>query len=635
MRLIPSRVALTVVMAVAAAPMVVQAYSEAPGLDKLVQDKKLDPVDKRLPEKPEVITPVEKSGKYGGTLRTAMRSNNDHNAILRVIGNQGLTRWTMDFNGVVPNVAESWTLSPDGTEYTFKLRKGMRWSDGAPFTADDILFSMNDLIGNKDFFKQPPSQYVVKDKLVETAKVDDYTVKMKFAGPNLSFVEQLSTPLGQHPTFYAKHYCSKFHPKYNPKVADEVKAAGTQDWPALMRVKCGDIEVPTRWGNPERPVLDPWVIKEPYGGSATKVVLERNPYFWQVDKEGKQLPYLDRVQFSIISEVETIVLAAINGQLDWQHRHVFPIQNRPILVDNATKGGYKVMNLASLNANTVGLWLNWTSKNPEIRKLIRSKDFRIALSLGTDRREVNDIVYLGQAQPWQIGPIKESKWFNEKLGTQYLNYDVKQANQLLDGLGLTKRDADGYRLLPDGKRVALNVIVAIQLSQQLEALEVMRKQWAKIGVDLVIQSSERSLFYQRAEANDYDISVDVVPGGMDATANPRGYVAVHPLESRMSIPWVKWFQSNGKQGEEPTESMKKRLDLYEKWQQAKTQPEADKLFREILQLAADEFEIIGVLKPPADLAVRSDKLINVFAKMPAGWTYPTPGPSLVQQWSFK
>ena len=96
-----------------------------------------------------------------------------------------------------------------------------------------------------------------------------------------------------------------------------------------MRVKCGDIEVPTRWGNPAKPVLDPWVIKEAYGGSATKVVLERNPFFWQVDKEGKQLPYIDRVQFSIISEVETIVLAAINGQLDFQHRHVFPDPEPP------------------------------------------------------------------------------------------------------------------------------------------------------------------------------------------------------------------------------------------------------------------------------------------------------------------
>ncbi len=133
-----------------------QAYTQAPMLDKLVQEKKLEPVDKRLPEHPEVITPVDRNGQYGGVLRTALRGNADHNAILRIVGNQGLVRWSMDFNGVVPNLAERWTMSPDATEFTFYLRKGAKWSDGTPFTADDVLFSMNDLVANKQFYTTPP-----------------------------------------------------------------------------------------------------------------------------------------------------------------------------------------------------------------------------------------------------------------------------------------------------------------------------------------------------------------------------------------------------------------------------------------------------------------------------------------------
>ncbi|MBS1208557.1 MAG: transporter substrate-binding protein [Proteobacteria bacterium] len=623
-----------VAAAVLAGPSGALAFSEAPVLAKAVQEKKLNPVDKRLPEKPEVIAPVSKVGSYGGTLRTAMRSNADQNSITRVVSGQGLVRWSMDFNKVLPNLAESWTLSPDGSEYTFKLRRGTRWSDGTLFTADDVLFAMGDVVYNKQFFVNPPEQYSAKDQPAVLSKLDDYTVRFKFAGPNLSFVEQLATPLGQHPTLYQKAYCGQFHPKYNPRVDELIAKEKVKDWAALMRLKCGDIEVPTRWGNPEKPTLDPWIIKEPYTGSATRVTLERNPYFWQVDTAGQQLPYIDRVQFQIISEVETIVLAAINGQLDYQHRHIFGIQNRPILSENTAKGGYRMMALPGTGANSVGLWLNHSTKNAKLRPFLRNKDVRIALSLATDRKEINDIVYLGQGMPWQIGPLKQSKWYNEKLGTQYLNYDLKRANEILDRAGLAKRDADGMRAYPEGGRVSINAIVSIAQTNQMEALELIRKQWAKAGIELNLLSSERSLFYDRATNNDYDISVDIIPGGMDITMNPRAVVAVHPLESRMSLPWVRWFMSNGKQGEEPPASMKKRMQLYEQWQTAASPALAESLFKQILEIAADEFEVIGVIRSPNDTAIRSAKLQNVYEQMLISWTYPNPGPALPQQWFF-
>ncbi|GAB2904522.1 ABC transporter substrate-binding protein [Uliginosibacterium flavum] len=610
------------------------AFTQAPALEKAQQAKTLAPVDQRLPEKPEVIAPVAKTGTYGGMLRVAMRANNDQNSITRVISGNGLVRWRMDFNGVLPNVAESWTLSPDGSEYTFKLRKGMRWSDGSPFTADDVLFAMNDLMFNKQFFSASPGQYVANDKPASVSKLDDFSVRFKFSGPNLGFLDQLATPLGQHPVMYSKAYCGQFHPKYNPKLDELLAKEKAKDWPTLMRIKCGDIEIPSRWGNPEKPTLDAWVVKEPYSGSATRVVLERNPYFWQVDTAGQQLPYLDRVQFQIISEAETIILAAINGQLDYQHRHIFGIQNRPVLTENAAKGKYKMMALPGTGANSVGLWLNQSTKNDKLRKLMRNKDFRIALSLATDRKEVNDIVYLGQGMPWQIGPLKQSKWYNEKLGSQFLNYELKQANELLDRVGLAKRDADGFRLYPEGGRVSIGAIVSIAQTNQMETLELLRKQWAKAGLELVLQSSERSLFYDRANTNEYDISVDIVPGGMDITMNPRAVVAVHPQESRMSLPWARWFLSNGKQGEEPPASMKKRMQLFEQWQTAASPAEADALFKQILDIAADEFEVIGVIRSPNDTAIRSARLQNVYEQMLISWTYPNPAPALPQQWFF-
>ncbi len=609
-------------------------YSQAPTLDAAVRSGQLETVDKRLPAEPERITPLERKGSYGGTLRTAMRSNADHNSILRIVGSQGLVRWSMDFNKVLPNLAESWTLSADGSEYIFKLRRGTRWSDGSPLSADDVLFAMNDLVYNKQFFSLPPDQYMLRDQPARVSKIDDYTVSFKFAGPNLSFLDQLAAPTGQHPRLYQKKYCSQFHPAYNSKLAELIARENAKDWPTLMRLKCGDIETPSRWGNAERPSLDPWVIREPYRANAMRVVLERNPYFWQVDSTGQQLPYIDRVQLQVISEVETIVLAAINGQLDYQHRHIFGIQNRPVLAENAAKAGYKVMSLPGTGANSVGLWLNHSTKNDKLRRLIRAKDFRIALSLGIDRKEISDIVYLGLGIPWQIGPLKQSRWYNERLATQYLQHESANANALLDKLGLAKRDADGFRLYPDGGRVSLASIVSVAQTQQIDALELIRKQWARLGIELQILSSERSLFYDRANNNDYDISVDIVPGGMDVTMNPRAVVAVNPQESRMSLPWARWFLSGGKQGEEPTPSMKRRMELYEKWQLARSSAEAESLFKELLAIAADEFEIIGVIRSPSDSAIHSLKLHNVYEQMLVSWTYPNPGPALPQQWFF-
>ncbi|KAF7599415.1 MAG: peptide ABC transporter [Candidatus Dactylopiibacterium carminicum] len=609
------------------------AYKQAPELDAQVKAGNLPAVEQRLPAKPEVIKPITRNGQYGGVLRSALRGNADYHAILRLVGNQGLTRWSMDFNSVQPNVAESWTVNADASEYVFKLRQGMRWSDGTPFTADDILFSVNDIAGHKGFLANPPEVLAVGGKLADVTKIDDYTVRFRFAGSYVSFPETLATPLGQYPVLWQKKYCSQFHPKYNPKVSDLIAQTNTRDWGTLMRVRCGDVEVPTRWGNSEKPTLDPWVIDQPYSGNATQVVLRRNPYFWQVDTAGQQLPYIDRLQLAVISEVETILLATINGQLDFQHRHIFPIQNRPVLAENMKKGNYALMQLQSLNANSAGLYLNQSTPNEKLRKLIRNKDFRIALSVGLDRQEINEIVYMGQGVPWQTGPFKESKWYNEKLGTQYLKYDLKQANEILDRLGLTKRDANGYRTYPDGGRVVITAIVAIQLAQQVEVLEITRKQWEKIGIELVIRAAERSLTFDRANANDYDLNVDVAPGGLDATMNPRPYLTFHP-EARQSVMWTRWYLSDGKQGEEPSTSMKKRLDLYKQWRAAKTSAEADTLFREILSIAADEFEVLGVVRPPRDNAIRRANLTNVYESMPAGWTWPTPGPSLPQQWFY-
>ena len=314
-----------------------EAAKEAPALAGLAAGGKLPPLASRLPDAPMVVE-VAKVGTYGGTLRRGLRGSADHNGILKILGNQSLVRWNLAFTEVLPNLAAKWEVNEDATEFTFHLRPGTKWSDGHPFGADDIVFAVEDCAKNSELYRSVPSPLVIANKAGTATKIDDATVKFNFAAPYAMFLDMLATPLGQHPTLFAKHYCSQFHPKYNAKVADLVKAANLSDWGTLFRNKCGDIEIPARWGNPDRPTLDPWVITEPYTGAAQRVIAERNPYFWQVDTAGQQLPYIDRVNFSIAQDVESLMIDVISGRLDMQDRHIDTLQNKPTLSQNAKAG---------------------------------------------------------------------------------------------------------------------------------------------------------------------------------------------------------------------------------------------------------------------------------------------------------
>ena len=205
-----------------------------------------------------------------------------------------------------------------------------------------------------------------------------------------------------------------------------MKAANLSDWATLFRAKCGDIEIPSRWGNVDKPTLDPWVVKEPYTGGATRVVMERNPYFWQVDTAGNHLPYIDRISFSISQDVESLMLDAVSGRIDIQDRHIDTLQNKPTLSQNAKKGDYRLLELVSSSAQQVQIYLNITHKDPKMREMFANKEFRQALSLGINRPEIIDLVYLGQSEPYQTGPRPGHPWYHEKLARQFTEFNVAQ-----------------------------------------------------------------------------------------------------------------------------------------------------------------------------------------------------------------
>ena len=611
-----------------------QQTKEAPGLAKLVSEGKLPPLPQRLPAAPMVVQ-AEKLGVYGGTLRRGARGSSDHNGILRMVGNQGLVRWNMAFTEVLPNVAEKWDVNANSTEFTFYLRKGMKWSDGKPFTADDIVFSIEDCAKNTELFKAAPTTLVIANRPAQVVKVDDVTVKFTFASPYALFLEQLATPLGQYPTLFPKHYCSQFHPKFNTNVAAQAKAANMSDWAALFRSKCGDVEIPARWGNAEKPVLDPWVVTEAYSGGVTRVVMERNAYFWQVDQAGQQLPYIDRINFSIAQDVESLMLDALSGKLDLQDRHIDSLQNKPTLSQNMQKGGYRLVELVSSLSNQVQIYFNMTHKDAKMREMFANKAFRQALSLGINRKEIIDLVYLGQSEPFQAGPRPSHPWYHEKLARQFTNQDVKQANEILDRLGYSKRDAQKFRLRPDGQRVFFSIDVIPTLNpDSVDTLELVKRHWVDIGVDMKVNTLERALYYTRGDSNDHDAAVWPGTGGLDPMLDPRDYFAQHTQGSRYAIPWAQWYVSAGKDGQEPPESQKQRFKLFDEARATSDLKKRGEAMKRVFDLAADAFETVGVCLAVNTFGIVKNNLQNVPKSYPNAWSWPNPGPALPQQFFF-
>jgi peptide/nickel transport system substrate-binding protein len=196
------------------------------------------------------------------------------------------------------------------------------------------------------------------------------------------------------------------------------------------------------WLNPELPVIFAWKATKQLG-DGTRFTVERNPYYWKVDPEGNQLPYLDAVVYDLHESVETMVLKALGGEIDMQDRHIAQDRNKAVFFDGQQKGNYKLFETVPSSMNTAVIALNLAHKDPAVREVFQDRRFRMALSHAINRKEAIDLLFVGQGEPAQVAPLKESPWYHERLKTQYLEYHPQRANQLLDEMGLTRKDSRG------------------------------------------------------------------------------------------------------------------------------------------------------------------------------------------------
>lgn len=612
-----------------------QDYKQAPELDAQVASGALPAVADRVGANPRVIVPVEEVGQYGGTFRGGMVGGNDRNMLFTHFGYEPLLAWDADWTGdVVPNIATGYTASADGKSFTFTLREGMKWSDGSPFTADDIAFFIEDILPDAKLFPTKPGWLTVEGELPTIAVASPTEFTISWTKPNGLFIINAASVYGVQLAMLSKAYCSPFLPKYNADADASAKAAGAADWSERMIAMCGiGIEAIERWRNPERPTIEAWRITDPYVAGATRVTLERNPYYWKVDTAGNQLPYIDDLSLSVNAEAQTLLLGVLAGEIDYEVRHIANATNLPVLAEGMEAGKYRISTRESRVGNAMTISVNLNSHDAVKQPIFSNKDFRIALSHALDRQAIIDTLYLGQGTPQQVSPRKGTPFYNEQLATQYLDYDVAEANRLLDSIGLDKRGGNGLRLAPDGSPLVVNVAAVTALGAMADAAELFVQYWQAVGVDARFAAMDRTRFYEEKTASQHDIVVwGATSGGIDVFIDPRDYFPFS-TETNFAIDWAKYYIGDG--GQEPPAYVKEQWSLYDQIKGTSAPDKQAALFQQILDIAADQFYQIGVSTAINNFAVVGNTLGNVPANTPVGWIHPDPGTLNTEQFYFK
>ncbi len=393
------------------AALIPKSFKEAPELAALVQQGKLPPVTERLPSEPLVIKPLNEAGKYGGTWRRGFVGPGDGENGNRINASDKLIYWDYTGANIIPSIAKSVTQSEDGKITRVALRKGMKWSDGQPFTADDFVFWFEDIYSNKNIVPTGIADMSPAGKPGKIVKIDEVTVEFQFEVPYFLLIDMLagdtligggmSVGMYQNRSFgcYApKHYLKQFLPKYSSEdaVNARAKSEGFESWVRMLNTK-------KDWNlNPELPILGPWRTVRPI--NTPTWVLERNPYYYAVDTAGNQLPYINQIVMTLAEDLEVLNLRAMSGQYDMQERHI-DLAKLPVILENRDRGGYDLHLDLAYNGSDTTIHFNMSfSADAELAKWINNVDFRRAMSMGIDRNQMNETFWLGLGTPGSTCP---------------------------------------------------------------------------------------------------------------------------------------------------------------------------------------------------------------------------------------
>jgi len=582
-------------------------YQEVPSLADAVARGDLPPVAQRVPQEPSVerFAHEEQSiGRYGGSLRTLVGRSRDIRMMV-VYGYARLMAYTPELD-LVPDILREVTVE-DGRIFTFHLRKGHKWSDGAPFTTEDLRYWWEDVANNEDLSPSgPPAEMLVKDKPPQVTVIDETTIRYAWDDPNPNFLPWLAQ--ARPPFIYRPaHYMKRFHARYTEEAVllPLIERENVRNWAQLHN----RYDNMYKYDNPDLPTLQPWVptVEPP----SQRFVFTRNPFYHRVDPQGRQLPYIDEWVMTT-AEGRLIPAKANAGEVDIQARGL-NFSDIPVLKQGEARHDYETLLWPIGKAAHFALYPNLNANDPVWRELLRDTRFRRALSLGIDRKMINRSLFFGLAIEGNNAVLPQSPLYQDRFVNLHADYSPDAANRLLDDIGLTKRRGDGTRLLPDGRPLELVIETAGENPEEVDILELIAEIWRDIGVKVFIKPSDRTVMRNRAYAG--QAIMTVWSGWNNGVPSPdMSPEELAPVRQDVLI-WPKWgeyYQTNGESGRPVDLPTAERLkELYLSWRSARTRAERERIWREMLEIHAEQQFIIGVVSGVAQPVVKAGALRNV------------------------
>ena len=568
----------------------------------------------RLPSEPLVYAPYDSIGKYGGTLDVLSNATEAGTSDFLSVRHVNLVRYSDDLQTIVPNIAKGWDWNDDFTQLTFFLRKGHRWSDGAPFTADDVKFWYDELALDPKIMEKPKDYVLVGGEPMTVDVIDPQTVRFNLPAPKPGLLSHFATSFAQG--FQPKHFLGQFHPDVNADADALAQAAGFENGLAVIKAYFGnsdwtDTPVPLL-NSPDRvanlpadtmPTLESHITVSDTTEGRHYVA---NPYFHIVDTQGNQLPYISEQDEIYANDNEIRILKLINAEADYKSQSL-QLPSAPLLLEHQESGDYTIDLRPEITLANVSF--NVTHENLEKRKVFGDLRFRQAMSIALNRDEINEVGFLGQGIPKQyVGFSPSPSFVDPKWESYMIQYDPEAANSLLDAIGMKDIDGDGMRELPNGEKLILNMQFATQ-GVAGEVVELIGQQWSEVGIQSTVKEVTPDEYRSSQSSNNLDV-------GSWRKSQPMAIVLgnnelwVPPFENyfghRTGMLWAEYVDSKGASGVKPPAYVTQLIDDINAFQSTMAgTAESDELGARMVENMVGNLLFIGTVQAPAPIYHRN------------------------------
>ena len=595
----------------------------------------------RIPSEPLVVVPYDSVGKYGGTFDALSNATEAGTSDFLSIRHVNLVRYSDDLQTIVPNIAKSWTWNDDFTQLTFSLRAGHKWSDGAPFTSADVKYWYDNLALNPNVIAKPKDYVLVAGERMTVDTPDPQTVVFNLPSPKPGLLAHFATSFAQG--FQPMHFLGQWDPELNADADTMAQAAGFENGLAVLSAYFGNSD----WTDTPSPLLNsPAKVADlpkdvvPTLESHLTVTdttegrhYVANPYFFQVDTAGNQLPYISEQDEVYINDNEVRILKLVNAEVDYKAQSL-GLSAAPLLLENQEKGDYTVELRPAISINGV-FSFNLTSEDPGKRAVFGDLRFRKAMSIAMDRDEINEVANFGLGVVRQyIGFSPTPAFVDEKWATFATEYDPDGAKALLDEVGMVDTDGDGFRELPNGDKIVLNMQFAVQ-GIDGKIVEIVGQYWADVGVQTTVKEVTPDEYRSQQSSNQLDV-------GMWEKSQPLAIILgnnelwVPPFENyfghRTGLLWAEWVDSDGASGVEPPDFVKQLMADVDAFQSTPAgTPESDALGERLVANMTGNLLFIGTVLAPSPI-YRRNALKNVPQFKTASYEYYRTYPYRGTQW---